>query len=230
MNNKSILLNGSFFQDDHKRKIEKLNELDIKSVYVFDHNVNPEKKDLSVYELLEAISYLNSNGRNFDIGTMVLNIRKRQRPILFNKYILPFLEIPNFNLGIGIGDQKYEKQDVLYQNNIEQVIKEIITDHRYFKNNINLIIGGSSNTLRNLSLKYSLGINQWQGSIDKLVDKVKIFENTNKKNLRVSYCTKDLKFTEKDVDIGLGFEIIYVLSESKSFDKQIDEIQKHCLN
>ena len=230
MNNKSILLNGSFFQDDHKRKIEKLNELDIKSVYVFDHNVNPEKRDSPVYKLTKAISNLNSYERNFDIGTMVLNIRKRRRPILFNKYLLPFLEISNFNLGIGIGDQKYEKQDIFYQNNIEQVIKEIIKDRRYLKNNINLIIGGSSNTLKDLSLKYSLGINQWQGNIDKLVDKVKIFENTNKKNLRVSYCTKDLKFTEKDVDIGLGFEIIYVLSESKSFDKQIDEIQKHCLN
>ena len=230
MNNKSILLNGSFFQDDHKRKIEKLNELDIKSVYVFDHNVNPEKRDSPVYKLTKAISNLNSYERNFDIGTMVLNIRKRRRPILFNKYILPFLEISNFNLGIGIGDQKYEKQDIFYQNNIEQVIKEIIKDRRYLKNNINLIIGGSSNTLKDLSLKYSLGINQWQGSIDKLIDKVKIFENTNKKNFRVSYCTKNFKFTEKDVDIGLGFEIIYVLSESKSFDKQIDEIQKHCLN
>ena len=230
MNNKSILLNGSFFQDDHKRKIEKLNELDIKSVYVFDHNVNPEKRDSPVYKLTEAISNLNSYERNFDIGTMVLNIRKRRRPILFNKYILPFLEISNFNLGIGIGDQKYEKQDIFYQNNIEEVIKEIIKDRRYLKNNINLIIGGSSNTLKDLSLKYSLGINQWQGSIDKLIDKVKIFENTNKKNFRVSYCTKNFKFTEKDVDIGLGFEIIYVLSEFKSFDKQIDEIQKHCLN
>ncbi len=230
MNNKSILLNGSFFQDDHKRKIEKLNELDIKSVYVFDHNVNPEKRDSPVYKLREAISNLNSYERNFDIGTMVLNIRKRRRPILFNKYLLPFLEIPNFNLGIGIGDQKYEKQDILYQNNIEQVIKEIIKDSRYLKNNINLIIGGSSNALKDLSLKYSLGINQWQGSIDKLIDKIKIFENTYNKNFRVSYCTKNFKFTEKDVDIGLGFEIIYVLSESKSFDKQIDEIQKHCLN
>ena len=230
MNNKSILLNGSFFQDDHKRKIEKLNDLDIKSVYVFDHNVNPEKRDSPVYKLTEAISNLNSYERNFDIGTMVLNIRKRRRPILFNKYILPFLEISNFNLGIGIGDQKYEKQDIFYQNNIEEVIKEIIKDRRYLKNNINLIIGGSSNTLKDLSLKYSLGINQWQGSIDKLIDNVKIFENTNKKNFRVSYCTKNFKFTEKDVDIGLGFEIIYVLSESKSFDKQIDEIQKHCLN
>ena len=230
MNNKSILLNGSFFQDDHKRKIEKLNELDIKSVYVFDHNVNPEKRDSPAYKLTEAIATLNSYERNFDIGTMVLNIRKRRRSILFNKYILPFLEISNFNLGIGIGDQKYEKHDILYQNNIEQVIKEIIKDSRYLKNNINLIIGGSSNMLKDLSLKYSLGINQWQGSIDKLIDNVKIFENTNKKNFRVSYCTKNFKFTEKDVDINLGFEIIYVLSESKSFDKQIDEIQKHCLN
>ena len=73
MKNKSILLNGSFFQDEYKRKIEQLNELDIKTVYVFDHNVNPEKKDLSVYELLEAISYLNSNGRNFDILSNLLN-------------------------------------------------------------------------------------------------------------------------------------------------------------
>ena len=49
------------------------------------------------------------------------------------------------------------------------------------------------------------------------------------KELNVSYCTKDLSFDDKTVSQN-NFEIIYVLSEKKSFNKQIDEIEKQCLN
>ena len=49
------------------------------------------------------------------------------------------------------------------------------------------------------------------------------------KELNVSYCTKNLSFDSKTVSQE-SFEIIYVLSEKKSFNKQIDEIEKQCLN
>ena len=229
MNNNSILLNGSFFEEESQKKIDKLNNLEIKTVYVFDHSINPEIKKLPVYKIMDALSKLDKYERNFQIGSMVLNIRKREINELMEKYLNPLLEIKNFNLGIGIGDDKYEIQKDIYDNNIEEVIKKII-DNKYFEeNNVNLVIGGTSQKLYELALKYGLGINQWEGNIANLIKKIEANSEDKAKELNVSYCTKDLSFDGKTVSQE-NFEIIYVLSEKKSFNKQIDEIEKQCLN
>ena len=229
MNNNSILLNGSFFEEESQKKIDKLNNLEIKTVYVFDHSINPEIKKLPVYEIMDALSKLDKYERNFQIGSMVLNIRKREINELLENYLNPLMEIKNFNLGIGIGDDKYEIQKDIYDNNIEEVIKKII-DNKYFEeNNVNLVIGGTSQKLYELALKYGLGINQWEGNITNLIKKIETNSKDKAKELNVSYCTKDLSFDDKTVSQN-NFEIIYVLSEKKSFNKQIDEIEKQCLN
>ena len=229
MNNNSILLNGSFFEEESQKKIDKLNNLEIKTVYVFDHSINPEIKKLPVYKIMDALSKLDKYERNFKIGSMVLNIRKREINELMENYLNPLMEIKNFNLGIGIGDDKYEIQKDIYDNNIEEVIKKII-DNKYFEeNNVNLVIGGTSQKLYELALKYGLGINQWEGNITNLIKKIEAIPKDKAKELNVSYCTKDLSFDGKTVSQE-NFEIIYVLSEKKSFNKQIDEIKKQCLN
>ena len=229
MNNNSILLNGSFFEGEYQKRIDKLNNLEIKTVYVFDHSVNPEIKKLPVYKIMDALSKLDKYERNFKIGSMVLNVRKREINELMENYLNPLMEIKNFNLGIGIGDDKYEIQKDIYDNNIEEVIKKII-DNKYFEeNNVNLVIGGTSQKLYELALKYGLGINQWEGNITNLIKKIEANSEDKVKELNVSYCTKDLSFDGKTVSQE-NFEIIYVLSEKKSFNKQIDEIEKQCLN
>ena len=229
MNNNSILLNGSFFEEEYQKKIDKLNNLEIKTVYVFDHSINPEIKKLPVYKIMDALSKLDKYERNFKIGSMVLNIRKREINELMENYLNPLLEIKNFNLGIGIGDDKYEIQKDIYDNNIEEVIKKIIVNKNYEENNINLVIGGSSQKLNALALKYGLGTNQWEGDIINLLKKIEVHSKAKSKELNVSYCTKDLSFDGKTISQD-KFEIIYVLSEKKSFNKQIDEIEKQCLN
>ena len=229
MNNKSLLLNGSFFEEEYKKKVDKLNNLDIKTVYVFDHSINPEIKKLPVYKIMEAISKLDKYERNFQIGSMVLNIRKREKNDLMENYLNRLIEIKNFNLGIGIGDDRYEIQKNIYENNIEDVIKEIIENKDFEKNNVNLIIGGSSQKLNDLSLKYGLGINQWEGSTTNLKLKIEAHSRATSKELNVSYCTKDFRFKDKSISQA-NYELIYVLSEKKSFNKQIDEIEKYCLN
>ena len=229
MNNNSILLNGSFFEEESQKKIDKLNNLEIKTVYVFDHSINPEIKKLPVYKIMDALSKLDKYERNFQIGSMVLNIRKREINELMENYLNPLMEIKNFNLGIGIGDDKYEIQKDIYDNNIEEVIKKII-DNKYFEeNNVNLVIGGTSQKLYELALKYGLGTNQWEGDIINLLKKIEVHSKAKSKELNVSYCTKDLSFDGKTISQD-NFEIIYVLSEKKSFNKQIDEIEKQCLN
>lgn len=229
MNNNSILLNGSFFEEEYQKKIDKLNNLEIKTVYVFDHSINPEIKKLPVYKIMDALSKLDKYERNFKIGSMVLNIRKREINELMENYLNPLMEIKNFNLGIGIGDNKYEIQKDIYDNNIEEVIKKIIANKNYEENNVNLVIGGSSQKLNALALKYGLGTNQWEGDITNLIKKIEVHSKAKSKELNVSYCTKDLSFDGKTISQE-NFEIIYVLSEKKSFNKQIDEIEKQCLN
>ena len=229
MNNNSILLNGSFFEEEYQKKIDKLNNLEIKTVYVFDHSINPEIKKLPVYKIMDALSKLDKYERNFKIGSMVLNIRKREINELMENYLNPLMEIKNFNLGIGIGDDKYEIQKDIYDNNIEEVIKKIIANKNYEENNVNLVIGGSSQKLNALALKYGLGTNQWEGEKINLLKKIEVHSKAKSKELNVSYCTKDLRFDGKTI-IQENFEIIYVLSEKKSFNKQIDEIEKQCLN
>ena len=229
MNNNSILLNGSFFEEESQKKIDKLNNLEIKTVYVFDHSINPEIKKLPVYEIMDALSKLDKYERNFQIGSMVLNIRKREINELLENYLNPLMEIKNFNLGIGIGDNEYEIQKDIYDNNIEEVIKKIIANKNYEENNVNLIIGGLSQKLNALALKYGLGTNQWEGDIINLLKKIEVHSKAKSKELNVSYCTKDLSFDGKTISQE-NFEIIYVLSEKKSFNKQIDEIEKQCLN
>ena len=229
MNNISILLNGSFFEEEYQKKIDKLNNLEIKTVYVFDHSINPEIKKLPVYKIMDALSKLDKYERNFQIGSMVLNIRKREINELMENYLNPLMEIKNFNLGIGIGDDKYEIQKDIYDNNIEEVIKKIIANKNYEENNVNLVIGGSSQKLNALALKYGLGTNQWEGDIINLIKKIELHSKAKSKELNVSYCTKDLSFDGKTISQE-NFEIIYVLSEKKSFNKQIDEIEKQCLN
>ena len=229
MNNISILLNGSFFEEEYQKKIDKLNNLEIKTVYVFDHSINPEIKKLPVYKIMDALSKLDKYERNFKIGSMVLNIRKREINELMENYLNPLMEIKNFNLGIGIGDDKYEIQKDIYDNNIEEVIKKIIANKNYEENNVNLVIGGSSQKLNALALKYGLGTNQWEGEKINLLKKIEVHSKAKSKELNVSYCTKDLSFDGKTISQE-NFEIIYVLSEKKSFNKQIDEIEKQCLN
>ena len=229
MNNNSILLNGSFFEEEYQKKIDKLNNLEIKTVYVFDHSINPEIKKLPVYKIMDALSKLDKYERNFKIGSMVLNIRKREINELMENYLNPLMEIKNFNLGIGIGDDRYEIQKDIYDNNIEEVIKKIIANKNYEENNVNLVIGGSSQKLNALALKYGLGTNQWEGEKINLLKKIEVHSKAKSKELNVSYCTKDLGFDGKTISQE-NFEIIYVLSEKKSFNKQIDEIEKQCLN
>ena len=229
MNNISILLNGSFFEEEYQKKIDKLNNLEIKTVYVFDHSINPEIKKLPVYKIMDALSKLDKYERNFKIGSMVLNVRKREINELMENYLNPLMEIKNFNLGIGVGDNKYEIQKDIYDNNIEEVIKKIIANKNYQENNVNLVIGGSSQKLNALALKYGLGTNQWEGDIINLLKKIEVHSKAKSKELNVSYCTKDLSFDGKTISQE-NFEIIYVLSEKKSFNKQIDEIEKQCLN
>ena len=116
----SVLLPGEFFKNNFIEKTEKLMTIKVDTVYLFDHGVNPADKNLDVYELIDGIYKLNEIVNNkFSLGVCVLNINARPYQELFDKYIHKFLEIKNFKLGIGTGDDKFEKR-TNFSNDIER--------------------------------------------------------------------------------------------------------------
>ena len=119
-----------------------------------------------MYEIKNAVSSLqNYEDRNFNIGTAVLNINKRKLDSLITKYLNPFLEIDNFKLGLGIGDNKYQENLPNYSNSLEEVIGYLFENFELSKESRSLFLGGNSNENIKLMKKYSIGINQWLGSI-----------------------------------------------------------------
>ena len=220
----SVLLPGEFFKNNFKEKTEKLMSIDIDTCYLFDHGVNPASKDLDVYEFIDGIYKLNEviDGQ-FRLGLCVLNINARPYKELFEQYIYKLLEIKNFKLGIGTGDDKFEKRPN-FSNDIEKIINEIVDSNKFKQNNINLFIGGNSEKKLKLMKKYAIGINQWMGTKNSFEEKESQFTQIKNPRGNLSLCldvNNPLFFDSK-----LKYENIYVLKDSNReiFFKTIDNI------
>ena len=220
----SVLLPGEFFKNDFKEKTEKLMSIDIDTCYLFDHGVNPASKDLDVYEFIDGIYKLNEviDGQ-FRLGLCVLNINARPYKELFEQYIYKLLEIKNFKLGIGTGDDKFEKRPN-FSNDIEKIINEIVDSNKFKQNNINLFIGGNSEKKLKLMKKYAIGINQWMGTKNSFEEKESQFTQIKNPRGNLSLCL-DVN-NPVFFDSKLNYENIYVLKDSNReiFFKTIDNI------
>ena len=220
----SVLLPGEFFKNNFKEKTEKLMSIDIDTCYLFDHGVNPAGKDLDVYEFIDGIYKLNEviDGQ-FRLGLCVLNINARPYKELFEQYIYKLLEIKNFKLGIGTGDDKFEKRPN-FSNDIEKIINEIVDSNKFKQNNINLFIGGNSEKKLKLMKKYAIGINQWMGTKNSFEEKESQFTQIKNPRGNLSLCL-DVN-NPVFFDSKLNYENIYVLKDSNQeiFFKTIDNI------
>ena len=220
----SVLLPGEFFKNNFKEKTEKLMSIDIDTCYLFDHGVNPANKDLDVYEFIDGIYKLNEviDGQ-FRLGLCVLNINARPYKELFEQYIYKLLEIKNFKLGIGTGDDKFEKRPN-FSNDIEKIINEIVDSNKFEQNNINLFIGGNSEKKLKLMKKYAIGINQWMGTKNSFEEKESQFTQIKNPRGNLSLCL-DVN-NPVFFDSKLNYENIYVLKDSNReiFFKTIDNI------
>ena len=225
---KSILLPGSFFEKDSQYKLNYLNLKNLHTVYVFDHTVNPVDFKLAMYEIKNAVSSLqNYEERNFNIGTAVLNINKRKLDSLITKYFNPFLEIDNFKLGLGIGDNKYQENLPNYSNSLEEVIGYLFENFKLSKESRSLFLGGNSNENIKLMKKYSIGINQWLGSIKEIYETRDIYKEIKNPKGSISLClNKDLALENKIIFNDI--ELIYIIRESSTEDyrSQVDHFFK----
>ena len=221
---KSILLPGSFFEKDSQYKLNYLNLKNLHTVYVFDHTVNPVDFKLAMYEIKNAVSFLqNYEDRNFNIGTAVLNINKRKLDSLITKYLNPFLEIDNFKLGLGIGDNKYQENLPNYSNSLEEVIGYLLENFELSKESRSLFLGGNSNENIKLMKKYSIGINQWLGSIKEIYKTRDVYKEIKNPKGSISLClNKDLALENKIIFNDI--ELIYIIRESSTEDyrSQVD--------
>tara|TARA_B100002051_G_scaffold209798_1_gene201325 strand:- start:2403 stop:3086 length:684 start_codon:yes stop_codon:yes gene_type:complete len=220
----SVLLPGEFFKNNFIEKTEKLMTVKVDTVYLFDHGVNPADKNLDVYELTDGIYKLNEVVNNkFSLGACVLNINARPYQELFDKYIHKFLEIKNFKLGIGTGDDKFEKR-INFSNDIEKIIKEIVYSNKFKKNNISLFVGGNSEKILKLMEKFEIGINQWIGTKNSFEEKEMQFSQIKHPKGNLSLCS--LSDNPNFFDSKLNYEKIHVLKDSnrKIFFETIDNI------
>ena len=220
----SVLLPGEFFKNNFLEKAKKLMAIEIDTVYLFDHGKNPANKKLDVYELIDGIFKLKEVvGDQFSLGVCVLNINARPYQELFDQYIFKFLEIKNFKLGIGTGDDKFEKRNN-FSNDIEKIINEIINSDKFKQNNINLFIGGNSEKKLKLIKRYEIGINQWMGTENSFAEKEFTFSQIEHPRGNLSLCSK----ADSPIffDSELNYEKIHVLKDSNReiFFETIDNI------
>jgi len=222
--NNAVLLPGTFFEKDIQKKLDYLNQKNLQTVYVFDHSNNPVDSKLHMYEIRNSINLLqNYEKRKFNIGTAVLNINKRKIDNLINKYINPFLEIDGFKLGLGLGDDTYEQNLPNYSNNLEKIVSYIVENFELSKDGKSIFLGGQSNLIIKTMKQYSVGINQWLGSVESLYKKREIFNKIDKPLGSISLCLNKKLVSDKNIDFK-DIELIYIIKESSSdnFYSQVD--------
>ena len=225
MNKKnSLLLPPQFFENDSDEKIRNILDLDVDALYLFDHFKNPINSSKPTYKFTEEIFSLYKKVKNeIEVGVCVLNVNARDSNNLFKDIIDPLLELKNINIGLGTGDNKYEKHDEIFDNDIEEIITYILKNNNFISNNSTLFIGGNSQSKLDLLKKYNLGINQWMGSDSDFIDKQNIYKNLINPRGRLSRCVINKKMYEFD------YEKIFVVKDSnlKIFQKTIDNIFKN---
>ena len=225
MNKKnSLLLPPQFFESDSDKKIRTILDLGVEAVYLFDHFKNPADLIKPTYIFIEKIFTLYKKLRNeIEVGVCVLNVNARDLNILFKDIIDPLLELKNINIGLGTGDNKYEKHDEIFDNDIEVVINYILKNNNFISNNSTLFIGGNSQSKLDLVQKYNLGINQWMGLDSDFIDKQNVYKNLINPKGRLSRCVTYKKIYEFD------YEKIFVVKDSnlKIFQETIDNIFKN---
>ena len=225
MNKKnSLLLPPQFFENDSDEKIRNILNLNVDVLYLFDHFKNPTDSSKPTYKFTEEIFSLYKKVKNeIEVGICVLNVNARDLNILFKDIIDPLLELKNINIGLGTGDNKYEKHVEIFDNDIEVVINYILKNNNFISNNSTLFIGGNSQSKLDLVQKYNLGINQWMGLDSDFIDKQNVYKNLVNPIGRLSRCV-----TNKNIYV-FDYEKIFVVKDSnlKIFQETIDNIFKN---
>ena len=219
---KSILLPGSFFEEKWQTKIDLIaSEKKFSTIYFYDHDVNPVDKNCPMYDQFDAINIVQDHNANLRLGTLITNITRHSSDKICTSLNNFLLMNKDFDLGIGIGDEMYEVQSKKNKRAIEATIDTILSSFVFDKNDLSIFIGGSSDYVRDLAIKYDLGLNLWNRN-PKYIKKV--FKELGKKdNGRNSFTVhQDSIHTVATADPYCE-EVIFVVKDS-SFDEFITQL------
>ena len=222
--NKSILIPSNFFNQDYKVKIDKLNNSNVETLYLFDHTINPITGLKDVYNFLDGFEILNNFiSSSKYVGSCVLNINSRSILDFKKHYLKKLSNVKNFKLGLGIGDSLFENNNK-FHNELNEIIEEIVNIKS--KSFASIFLGGNSKIILETSMKYSLGLNQWLGTNEHFEKKIKLFKNLKNPKGNLSRCV-GLNFP-KNQDEKEDFERIYIFKDTNTeiFLQTVDNIFK----
>ena len=191
MNKKnSLLLPPQFFENDSDEKIRNILDLDVDVLYLFDHFKNPTDSSKPTYKFTEEIFSLYKKVKNeIEVGVCVLNVNARDLNILFKDIIDPLLELKNINIGLGTGDNKYEKHDEIFDNDIEVVINYILKNNNFISNNSTLFIGGNSQSKLDLvegtHTLFAVSTQQWYESLKRLISDKNLYKKISESGYKL---------------------------------------------
>jgi len=222
----SILLPGSFFDDQWKSKIHLVQEkINCNTIYFFDHSVNPVNSSSSVYNQFEAIQKTLDYKKNIRLGTLVTNLKRKSADEICSSLRHIVSSTDCFDFGIGIGDDKYEKSLNIDYINIHESIELILNSFNFDKESFSMFIGGTSEYVSSIAEEYDLGINIWNKNEDYVSKKFKEFGTRNRG--RNSFTVHQGSLETKGNTPKYCEEIIFVTKDSSfdEFTKQLDSIK-----
>jgi len=222
----SILLPGSFFDDQWESKIYLIQEkINCNTIYFFDHTVNPVNSSSSVYNQFEAIQKVLEYKKDIRLGTLVTNLKRRSAYEICSSLRHIVSSTDYFDFGIGIGDDKYEKSIDTDYTNIHESIELILNSFNFDKESLSMFIGGTSEYVSSIAAKHDLGINIWNKNEDYVSKKFKEFETKNRG--RNSFTVHQGSLENKGNTPKYCEEIIFVTKDSSfdEFTKQLDSIK-----
>ena len=222
----SILLSGSFFDQLWEAKIDLIIEkINPNTFYFFDHTLNPQNSSYSVYKQFDAINKVLEYKTEIRLGTLVTNLKRTSFDEIHSSLNSILSLTNNFDLGIGIGDSKYEKDSTNNNFNIDESIESIINKFTFDKECLSIFIGGVSEYVQSIAVRYDLGMNIWNKDQNYVGKKFKDLGIKNRG--RNSFTVRQGLFGAKGNSLSYCDEIIFVIKDSSfdEFTKQLDNIK-----
>jgi len=201
----------------------------LSTVYLYDHLIHPVNREFNVYKQFESILKIKDFKNDLRLGSLVTNISR----INLNELVSFLKEYKmydnNFDLGLGIGDNKYEQSHENGLVNLDEFISNLISEFIFQKNGLTLFLGGISEPIKRAALDYNLGRNIW-----KFHHKNDLYAfSSDQKDIigRNSICFSLSEM--KDISLPSGFEeVILVIKDSsfRDYVKQLDNIKQWMIN
>lgn len=191
--------------------------------------IHPVNREFNVYKQFESILKIKDFKNDFRLGSLVTNISRTNLNELASFLREYKIYDNNFDLGLGIGDNKYEQSHENGLVDLDEFINNLINEFIFQKKGLTLFLGGMSESIKQAASDYNLGRNIWK--FDQKNDPYAF--SSDKKDIigRNSIC---FSLSErKDISPPSCFEEVILIIKDSSFRdylKQLDNIKQWMIN